>query len=71
MFELLKLSCSGSMIHFVCQKNNQLFKQEQPGISHCVSEYIYYLDHNKTVFINLASLCIYINLLGLWGKIAK
>lgn len=45
------------MIHFCVSKNNQLFKQEQPGISHCVSEYIYYLDHNKTVFINLASLC--------------
>lgn len=59
------------MIHFCVSKNNQLFKQEQPGISHCVSEYIYYSDHKKTVFINPASLCELYKRTSLWGKIAK
>lgn len=71
LFELLKLSCSGSTINFCMSKNNQSFKHEQPGISHSVSKYIYYWDHKKTVCINSASLYKLYKLTSLWGKVAK
>lgn len=72
LFELLKLSCSESMIHFCMSKNNQLFKHEQPiSVSHSVSKCIYYWDYKKTIFINPVMLYKLYKLTGLWGKIAK